>query len=62
MPEKIPMKTIFLKSFLENQLGMFTLLLNSRQMQTQLQVYIELRGEHPDRCLDNDIILSKCYF
>lgn len=42
MPEKIPMKTTFLKSFLENQLGMFTLLLNSRQMQTQLQVYIEL--------------------
>lgn len=42
MHEKIPVKIIFLKSFLENQLGMFALLLNSRPMHMKLQVYTEL--------------------
>lgn len=57
MPEEIPTKRI-LKSFLENQLGMFALLLNLKaHTQPVADLHRIRKDEHHDRCSDNYIIL-----
>ena len=61
MPEKIPTKRI-LKSFLENQLGMFALLLNLKAHTQPVTDFTQNLSRWPPRQMFRQLHNSKCYF